>query len=214
MKVICFVLCFMLIVLPLAACQSTSATEASDILISDARSTDVIDADFSRTDSAMPQNSLMAEVTMIDGYKVTLETFGGFGFTGGGSMPEPKDFEGGMPSMPGNGEAPPEMPKMDMEKNPDGAEMKQPAGFEEMPFENGRFGESREFDLKNAEILIEYQGGRVTGSIEDISVGSILSIELDEEDNAVKVLVMSDTNDVFGNMSFDGGKQENGKDAD
>ena len=89
-----------------------------------------------------------------------------------------------------------------------------PESFEEMPFENGGFGESREFDLKNAEILIEYQGGRVTGSIEDISVGSILSIELDEEDNAVKVLVMSDTNDVFGNMSFDGGKQENGKDAD
>ena len=222
MKTFCFVLCFILIVFPLAACQANPAAETSEIISSDAGSVEVMDADFSRFDGAIPQNSVMGRVTMIDGYTVTVETVGGFGFPGAGSMPEAKDFDGAMPAMPGGGEAPPEMPKgeippempkMDMENRPDGAEMKKPADFEDMPFEPGGFGESREFSLENAEILIESQDGQVAGSIEDISVGSMLNIELDDENKTVKVLVMSDTGDIFGNMPFNGGKQENGKDA-
>lgn len=84
-----------------------------------------------------------------------------------------------------------------------------------MPFENEGAGESKEFDLENAKIFIEYPDGKVSGSIDDIEVDSVLSIELDEEDNVISVIIRSDFESFTENpVPPMGEKKENSSDTE
>lgn len=215
MKVICYALCFVLLVFPLAACQANSM---SDSLASDTSSVsnapDVIDAVFTELDAEPSKSTVMGKVTAINRYTVTVETMG-FGHLGQGSRenrPEmPEDFDGTIPEMP-EGEA---TPRMDRENLPDAQSMMKPPEGGYMPFENEGAGESKEFDLENAKIFIEYPDGKVSGSIDDIEVDSVLSIELDEEDNVISVIIRSDFESFTENpVPPMGEKKENSSDTE
>ena len=224
MKVICYALCFALLVFPLAACQANSM---SDSLASDTSSVsnalDVIDAEFTELDAEQSQNTVVGKVTAINRYTVTVETMG-FGYQGQGSRenrPEmSEDFDSKMPEMPDMSDMPEkpaggESPGVGGENPPDAESMMAPPEGGSMPFENEGLGESREFDLENAEIFIEYQDGKVSGSIDDIEVDSVLSIELDEEDNVISVIIRSDFESFTENpVPPMGEKKENSSDTE
>lgn len=68
-----------------------------------------------------------------------------------------------------------------------------PTGGSEMP-DIGSIagqGESTTIDLADAHITVEFDGGKATGSIEDITIGTFLTITLSEDGEAVKVVVSS-----------------------
>lgn len=224
MKVICYALCFVLLVFPLAACQASSV---SDTLVSDASSVsdspNVIDAEFSELDGEQSQNTVMGKVTAINRYTVTVETmgFGSPGQGGRGNKPEmPENFDGTMPEMPDMSDMPEmpeggEAPGVGGENPPDAQSMMAPPEGGYMPFENEGAGESKEFDLENAKIFIEYPDGKVSGSIDDIEVDSVLSIELDEEDNVISVIIRSDFESFTENpVPPMGEKKENSSDTE
>lgn len=112
-------------------------------------------------------------------------------------MPE----DGTMPEMPEDGTMP-EMPEgMEMPEMPEGMERPEmPTGEDgqlaELPTgEGGRMqnfgtqGESTTVDLANAHISVEIEDGKATGSMEDITVGTFLTITLNEKGEAVNVVV-------------------------
>ena len=224
MKVICYALCFALLVFPLAACQASSA---SDTLVSDTSSVsdspNVIDAEFSELDGEQSQNTVMGKVTAINRYIVTVETMG-FGYPGQGSRenrPEmSEDFDSKIPEMPDMSDVPEmpeggEAPGVGGENPPDAESMMKPPEGGYMPFENEDAGESKEFDLENAKIFIEYPDGKVSGSIDDIEVDRVLSIELDEEDNVISVIIRSDFESFTENpVPPMGEKNENSSDTE
>ena len=94
-----------------------------------------------------------------------------------GEMPE--GFDGEMPEMPEGFDG--EVPEM-------------PEGFEgEMPDFSERFSEeeSTTVDLADAHIAVEIDGGKATGSMEDIKTGSFLTITMDKDGKVTEVLVSS-----------------------
>ncbi len=217
MKVICYALCFVLLVFPLAACQDSAA---SDPPASDASY--IADADFSVIDGSQSKSTIMGKVTAIDGYTVTIETMG-FGFprqAGIENLPElPENFDGFMSEMPEmpdipDMQEPGEAPEMSRANPPDAENMMEAPEKGGMPFEKEGFGENREFDFENAEVFIENQNGTVSGSVDDIEVDSVLSIELDENSSAVKVIILSDMGGFKENAAPIGEVPENNSDAE
>ncbi len=147
-------------------------------------------------------------VVSVEGTKVTLQEFdsqmqGGFngekpeGFDPenfGGKMPEgfdPENFDGEMPEGfdPENFDG----------EMPEGAEI--PEGG--MPGFGGQIseGESVTVDLADAHISVEIDGGKATGSMEDITSGTFITITMDEDGKATDVLVSSMSGMGRGNKS-------------
>jgi len=124
----------------------------------------------------------------------------------------PEDFNGTLPegeTFPQRGEG--EMPELPEGMTPpDG--MTIPANGE-MPTFGGEEGEKRpgfgnfasdaetkNVDIGNAHISVEIDGGKATGSMEDIKAGTVVTITMNGKGEATNVLVSS--------MSFGGGNRK------
>lgn len=133
----------------------------------------------------------------------------------GGEMPE-KPADGEMPELPADGEKPtkPENGEeteamgdvapesidgtapLDIQQIPEGETPPELPDDENGDRKEGRGelhdqGESVTLDLANAHISVEIDGGKATGSMEDITVGSILTVTLNAAGEATNVLVSS-----------------------
>lgn len=143
-----------------------------------------------------------------------MEGFEGFE---GGQMPQwgegemPEFGEGEMPERPEGGERP-EMPTGEngqMPEMPTGedGEMQWPGGEEgKMPnFGNFEFdGETTDIDIGSAHISVEDDGVKASGTLEDITVGSFVTVTLNSEGEVTNVLVTGSTG--FGGMGGFGGR--------
>ena len=185
MKKFYMLLCCVFAFVFLNACGSDSAVEADN---SSAPQEAEIEA-------LLTPNSVSGIVTEIDGYNITLETF-----NMNAQRPEGMEFNGERPQMPEgfDGKMPEgfefngERPQM-----PEGFDGNMPEGFEfngerpQMPEDfkmlkpESMGGESRTISLENVRIM---SGGRIA-DIDDISVGSMLTIDFDGNGNAVKVSI-------------------------
>ena len=206
MKKFYMLLCCVFAFVFLNACGSDSAVEANNR--SAPQEVEI--------EALLTPNRVSGIVTEIDGYNITLETFNmnaqrpeGMEFNGerpqmpegfDGNMPEGFEFNGERPKMPEgfDGNMPEgfefngERPQM-----PEGFDGKMPEGFEfngdkpQMPEDfkmlkpESMGGESRTISLENVRIM---SGGRIA-DIDDISVGTMLTIDFDSNGNAVKVSI-------------------------
>lgn len=89
----------------------------------------------------------------------------------------PEDFDGSMPSVPGN------------------MENFTPEGFD---------GETTIIDIADAHISIEIEDGKAAGTIEDIQPGSMVTITLNSDGEATDILVSSSGFDFGGGMFMRG----------
>ena len=131
---------------------------------------------------------------------------GNFPQWGEGEMPEfaegemPEFAEGEMPGRPEGGQ----MPEM-----PTGEDGQFQWGEGEMPdFSNFEFdGETTQIDIGNAHISVEIDGGKAGGSLEDITVGSFVTVTKNSKGEVTNVLVSSSSGfGGFGGMGGFGGR--------
>ena len=120
-----------------------------------------------------------------------MEGFEGFGDfdpeSFSGTLPEgetlPQRGNGEMPSMP-EGMDPPEGMTM-----PENGEM---PDFGGMDFENFEFdGETKDVDIANAHISVEIDGGKASGSMDDIQAGTFVTLTMNGKGQVTNVLVSS-----------------------
>ena len=152
-------------------------------------------------DFTMPEGGF----TMPEGFEGgNMPNFGGQrpeGAEGDFTWPEgeftmPEGFEGGnMPSFGG--------------QRPEGAEgdFTMPEGFEGGSRFNTEDMETTTVDLADAHISVEIDGGKASGTMEDIKVGSHLTITM-EGDKAVYVLVSESSFGNFGNWGNRGDRTD------
>ena len=122
-----------------------------------------------------------------------MEGFGGFDPDAfDGTMPEGETFpqrgEGEMPEMP-EGMEPPEGMTM-----PENGEMPDFGSTGGMGPGFGNFGEdmeTKDVDIANAHISVEIDGGKASGSMEDIKAGTFVTITMNGKGEATYVLVSS-----------------------
>lgn len=156
------------------------------------------------------QQPLVGQVTAIDGANITVQ-LGEYSMPdmGDWEMPEDGQMPEGMPDF-GDGQTPPDMPEGTM---PDGERPEKPEDGEapwgdgerpERPNgEGGGFGGSRgqrktftagtesvTYDLSNAEIMVQNGEGADYGTLEDITVDSLLEITLNDDGTVASVRVM------------------------
>lgn len=117
--------------------------------------------------------------------------------------------EGEMPALP-EGETMPEGGfDGQFPKKPEGERPTMPEGETRPERENGSFGdmETTEIDLAGAHITVEFDGGKATGSMEDITPGSFLTITM-VDGKATKAVVSQNS---FGGMQNFGGGGDRGE---
>ena len=158
--------------------------------------------------------SVVGRVTAIDGTKFTLQLgelqepdfdkadFGGKpmqgGFGNNGQFDTFDELEGGTDKpdgiMPDDGSTPPEMPNTEMPADgntppmpPDDEQREGGKDFMREMFTAG--DETLTLDIGSAEIFIAFGGEAVSGTIDDITVGSVLTAEIGADGNAEKVTV-------------------------
>ena len=136
-----------------------------------------------------------------------MEGFGGFGEF------DPESFEGTMPQggnfpqwgsgeRPERGEMPEGMTMPEMGEMPEGMTMPDFSG--ERPDFSDREGgqrpgfgnfaegmESKEYDLASAHISVEFDGGKASGTMEDIQVGTFVTLTVNGKGQVTNVLVSS-----------------------
>ena len=119
--------------------------------------------------------------TMPEGFDPENLPEGFEGFNPGdlsGELPEGETWpQGERPTMPENGEM------------PEGATMPENGG---MGFGFGNFAsdaETKEIDIGNAHISVEIDGGKASGTIEDIKAGSFVTLTLNGDGEVTNVLV-------------------------
>ena len=173
------------------------------------------------------ETTLTGMVVSVDGTVISLaeldtENMGSMDFTEGNrpEMPEgmedfgdfdPEAFDGTLPE----GESIPQWEEGEMPEMPEGMEL--PEGMTmpengEMPDfgdENGGmrpgFGnlgadmETKDVDIGNAHISVEIDGGKASGSMDDIQAGTFVTVTLNRKGEATNVLVSS--------QSFFGGER-------
>ena len=116
-----------------------------------------------------------------------------------GGRPEgfnPEDFDGTMPTMPEGFQG--GKPEDFDPENFDGTMPTRPEG-EDRPF-NREDLETTSIDLANAHISVEIDGGKATGSMSDITVGTFVTVTLNKKGEATNVLVSAS----FGFSGFGG----------
>ena len=172
------------------------------------------------------ETTLTGMVVSVDGTVISLMemdagSMGGMDFSGGErpEMPEgmegfegfgdfnPEDFDGTFPeggdfSQWGDGEMP-EMPE-GMEP-PEGMTMPEDGQMPDFGSMGGmNFGnfesdaETKDVDIGDAHISVEIEGGKATGSMDDIKAGTFVTITMNSKGEVTNVLVSS--------QSFSGGK--------
>ena len=133
------------------------------------------------------------------------------GFQGPGNF-NPEDFDGTMPegfdgTMPEGGN----VPQWGGGEMPEGFEGTMPEGFDgEMPDFSGEGGmsgfsaegETREVDIGDAHISVEIDGGKASGSLEEIVPGAFVTITMNGKGQATNVLISSQSG--FGGGFFRG----------
>ena len=143
------------------------------------------------------------------------------GFEGFGDF-NPEEFDGNLPeggSFPqwGNGEMPEgmeppegmEMPE-DMElpegmTMPEDGQMPDFGGMGGMDFENfSSDAETKDVDIGDAHISVEIEGGKATGSLDDIKAGVFVTITMNSKGEVTNVLVSSQS-------GFGGGRRQSGE---
>ena len=201
MKKIAAILC--MIALLLCGCSAGEETTLTGIVVS----VDGTQIQLMQFDSGMERPQ------MQEGEMPTMPE-GGFGGDAP-ALPEGEKMpEGEMPTLP-EGET---MPEGEMPTLPEGETM--PEG--EMPaMPEGDFGgrgqsgdgtdtemETTTIDLADAHITVEFDGGKATGSMEDITQGVFVTITL--VDGKATNAVVSE-NSGFGGMGGSGGRAENGE---
>ena len=165
------------------------------------------------------ETTLTGMVVSVDGTVISLmemdtSNMGGKDFTGGErpEMPEgmegfegfegfgnfnPGDFEGTFPeggSYPqwGNGEMPEGMTPPEGMTMPENGEMPDFGSMGGMGF--GNFSsdtETKDVDISDAHISVEIEGGKASGSMDDIKAGTFVTITLNSKGKATYVLVSS-----------------------
>ena len=163
------------------------------------------------------ETTVTGMVMSVDGTVVSLMDMGGFG--GRGEMPErPEGMEDF--TRPENGEdfqKPEGMEDFSMPENfdPENFDPEKMEGFGqgegpmmppngEMPGrENfGEMGEPTTLDLANAHISIEIDGGKESGSMENIVPGTMVTVTVDGKGNATYVLVSQSFGFSFGGFEM------------
>ena len=111
-----------------------------------------------------------------------------------GTLPEGESFpqwgEGEMPEMPEGMELPEGMTPP--EGMPENGEMPDFAGMGDMGSGFGNFGEdmeTKDVDIANAHISVEIDGGKASGSMDDIKAGTFVTVTLNGKGEATYVLV-------------------------
>lgn len=69
-------------------------------------------------------------------------------------------------------------------------------------------GEGTQVDLANAHITVEFDGGKATGSMEDVTAGAYVTVTLNSRGEATNLLV-SESTGFGGRGEFDGGQGGN-----
>ena len=135
------------------------------------------------------ETTLTGMVISIDGTVVSLQEFDS-------EMMEMSDEE--ILSMPSDAEGFAEFESGDFGGSmptdlPEGSDIPElPADAEVPDFDSFNAEvESTMIDLADAHITVEFDGGKATGSMEDITVGTFLTITLDGDGEATKVVVSS-----------------------
>lgn len=213
MKKFVILLCTLSMMLSLTACGGEQGS--TNDVSAETKAPAVTEAPNNQASAPAPQSEedtqqpLVGQVTAIDGANVTV-------LLGEYSMPDMGDWEmpenGQMPEdMPdfGDGQTPPDIPEgtMPNEERPENAEDGEaPWGDGERPERpdgGGGFGggrgqmnfftagtESATYDLTNAEIMVQEGEGANYGTLEDISVDSLLEITLNDDGTVASVRVM------------------------
>lgn len=160
--------------------------------------------------------TITGQVTAIDGTKITLQL--GELTDEDSGMPGDSFETLGDPNKSGNGQTPPDLPNDEQqgdgqtppdrpsgEKQGDGqtppdmpdGEMRQGGDDMQMPYENNSMGsftageEAVTLNLDGAEIKVESGAAATDGTMENISAGSVLVVEVGEKNTAKTVIVKS-----------------------
>ena len=169
------------------------------------------------------------EGTVISLVEMDAENMGGMDFAGGErpEMPEgmedfqgfggfnPEDFEGAAPEggnfpQQGDGEMPEGMTPPEGMELPEDMTMPENGEMPDFGGENGGMGgfgnfsedmETKEVDIADAHISVEIDGGKASGSMDDIKAGTFVTITMNGKGEVTNVLVSS--------QSFFGGRQAN-----
>ena len=200
-KIIAILLAFVLAV-TLAACGEEKETTITGMVVAvDGTVISLVEMDTANMSGDFAQGE---QPKMPEG----MEGFGGFdpgAFDG--TMPEGESFpqwsEGDMPEMP-EGMTP-----------PDGMTMPENGEMPDFGGENGGmmpgFGnftedmETKDVDIGNAHISVEIDGGKASGSMDDIQAGTFVTVTVNSKGEATYVLVSSQS--AFGGMGM---PRENG----
>ena len=194
----------LVLILSLAACGAGEETTLTGMVISvDGTVISLVEMDSSKMGNRNTEKGERPE---------GMEGFGGFGnFNPENFDPEnfnPEDFNGTLPegeTMPQWGGERPEMPEgMTPPEGmtiPEG--MTRPENGERPDFSNeggnGRPGfgnfasdaETKQLDIANAHISVEIDGGKASGSMEDIKAGTFVTLTLNGKGEVTNVLVSS-----------------------
>lgn len=170
----------------LAACGAEEETTLTGIVVSvDGTVISLVEMDISNMGN---QDFTGGERPEMPEGMEGFQGFGDFGemFPEGGNFPQ--WGEGEMPEMP-EGMAPPEGMTM-----PENGEMPDFGDMSGMGSGFGSFGEDAEtknVDIANAHISVEIEGGKATGSMDDIKVGAFVTITMNGKGEVTNVLVSS-----------------------
>lgn len=188
-KRILLVLCALLLVLTMTACGSNKETTLTGMVVS-VEGTTVSLMEFSEDMMERPAEGEMPDMENFQGFGgFDPSQFGGEGFDPENFDPEnfdPENF-GGEGFDPGNFD--PENFDGTMPEMPEGAEM--PAEGQMPNFTENFEGESTTVDIADAHISVEIDGGKAGGSMEDIKVGSMLTVTMNGKGEVTNVLVSS-----------------------
>ena len=172
------------------------------------------------------ETTLTGMVVSVDGTVISLmemdtANMSGKDFTGGErpEMPEgmegfqgfgdfnPEDFEGTLPedgNFPqwGDGEMPEGMELPEGMTMPENGKMPDFGGMGGMDFENfNSDAETKNVDIGDAHISVEIDGGKASGSMDDIKAGTFVTITMNGKGEVTNVLVSSQS-------GFGGGRRQ------
>ena len=121
-----------------------------------------------------------------------------------GTFPEGGDFsqwgDGEMPQMPGGMNIPEDMTMPEGMTMPENGERPDFGGMGGMDFSNiSSDAETKDVDIGDAHISVEIDGGKASGSLEDIKAGTFVTITMNSKGEVTNVLVSSSS-------SFGGGR--------
>lgn len=209
------ILITIVMILSLAACGAGEETTVTGMVVSiDGTVLSVIENDGSTGENGFAGGE---RPEMPEGME-NFESFGNF---------NPEDFEGnfpegerpempeGMENFEGFGNFDPEnfdgtFPEGERPEMPEGITIPEDGNRPEFNSENGErpnFGnfdfnaETKDIDIGNAHISVEIDGGKASGTIDDITAGSFVTITMNAKGEVTNVLVSSRSGFSFGNGS-------------